>query len=1196
MAPSLRLATTGIRADGGHHCFPRCCWSPVLWTTTLTCVFALMAHVMAQSDPFAALVRPTEPLSPSQEREALRVPPGFVVELVASEPDILKPLNMAFDVKGRLWVTVTTEYPFPAPPDRPGRDAVKILEDTDGDGRADKIITFADELNIPIGVYPYQQGAIVFSIPHIWYLEDTDGDDRADRRIKLYGPMGYERDTHGMNNAFRRGLDGWLYACHGFNNETRVAGTDGHEVVMHSGNTYRMRVDGARIEHFTFGQVNPFGMTMDEWFRLFTADCHSKPIYQLIRNGYYPSFGKPHDGLGFVPPLMDHLHGSTAIAGVVCYVADQFPPEYRGNFFSGNVMTSRVNRNSVIEHGATIRLREEPDFVVSSDPWFRPVDLCLGPDGALYIADFYNRIIGHYEVPLDHPGRDRTRGRIWRVRYVGDAPTVANQPPPVTARFDLSNASVDELIRWFEHPNLTCRMLATDALSDRVAMAAVETLISAFRTSPSPTARLHSLWVLFRLGQVTPELVVAAVKDSQALVQAHGARVAAELPQWPTSIQSAVVALLRHSDPRVQIAAADALAVHVEVDAAEPIFQALSDADAKDLLLIHALRIALRNQCRDESRLARLARKANNQHARQQLIAICPSLYTSVAAGLLLDHLRHQDVPDDQALSYARHIASWADPHQLVSFIAWIDDRFHSDLATQLFLLEAIEQGLAERGASCEQLPGWASRLAGRLSESLAACDVPWINYPAAARPSANPWLVQVRPCSDGNNEPLLCSLPRGESLTGCLRSKEFVIPEELSFFVAGHDGFPDRPLQGKNVVRLRHAVSGTVLMQQPAPRNDLAQPVTWNLRRWTGQRAFLELVDADDGGAYAWLAAGRFEPPVVRVPHVAPAERADRAAGFCRLVARFKLAEFRPKLLELIRSDDIDPLVRAAAVEAESVWSPQPHRVLLAAAMREESTPERLLRQAGQLATNWNQLAFLTWAGELMKTAPAAAQHRFAELLSQSHDGFQVLLSLVESGCASPRLLQSSQIQQRMRAFGESRWSRRVAELTAGLPEPNEQVQQLIQERRQQFLATGGNVQAGQAVFRRVCSACHQLEGQGAVVGPQLDGIGNRGLDRLLEDLLDPHRNVDVAFRTVILELSDGRVLVALPRGQQGKLLVFVDEKGEPFMLSPEQIEQRRPSLLSLMPENIATQLELREFCDLVAYLLSCRNEQRSQ
>ena len=132
--------------------------------------------VRAAEDPFAANIRLTDPLTPEQEQKSFRLPEGFEIQLVAAEPDIHKPLNMAFDAKGRIWLTDTVEYPYPAPKDRPGRDTIKVLEDLNGDGRADRITTFADGLNIPIGLYPYDGGAIVFSIPYIWNLKDTNGD------------------------------------------------------------------------------------------------------------------------------------------------------------------------------------------------------------------------------------------------------------------------------------------------------------------------------------------------------------------------------------------------------------------------------------------------------------------------------------------------------------------------------------------------------------------------------------------------------------------------------------------------------------------------------------------------------------------------------------------------------------------------------------------------------------------------------------------------------------------------------------------------------------------------------------------------------------------------------------------------------------------------------------------------------------
>src|SRR5262245_30383519 len=179
------------------------------------------------------LVASTEALSPEDEKKAFRLPPGFEAELVAAEPDIAKPMNIAFDDRGRLWVTDTLEYPFPAAPGKKPRDSVKVLEDFGPDGRARKVTTFADGLNIPIGLLPLLGGreAIVFSIPNIWKLTDTDGDGKVDKREVLYEKYG-SRDTHGMTNAFTWSFDDWVYACHGFNNDSTIKAKDGSTIKM----------------------------------------------------------------------------------------------------------------------------------------------------------------------------------------------------------------------------------------------------------------------------------------------------------------------------------------------------------------------------------------------------------------------------------------------------------------------------------------------------------------------------------------------------------------------------------------------------------------------------------------------------------------------------------------------------------------------------------------------------------------------------------------------------------------------------------------------------------------------------------------------------------------------------------------------------------------------------------------------------
>ena len=148
-----------------------------------------------------------------------------------------------------------------------------------------------------------------------------------------------------MTDNFTWGFDGWVYACHGFSNTSEVKGADGKPITMQSGNTYRMRPDGSHVEYFTHGQVNPFGLAFDPLGNVYSCDCHSRPLYQLLRGAWYPSFGKPDDGLGFGPQMVTHDHGSTAIAGIVYYAADQFPAAFRDNLFIGNVVTNRINRD-----------------------------------------------------------------------------------------------------------------------------------------------------------------------------------------------------------------------------------------------------------------------------------------------------------------------------------------------------------------------------------------------------------------------------------------------------------------------------------------------------------------------------------------------------------------------------------------------------------------------------------------------------------------------------------------------------------------------------------------------------------------------------------------------------------------------------------------------------------------------------------
>ncbi|MBX7075325.1 MAG: c-type cytochrome [Pirellulales bacterium] len=1143
----------------------------------------LVAGAAVAEDPFAAGVRPTEALTPEEELKAFRVPPGFRMELFAAEPQINKPLNMAFDARGRLWVTSTVEYPYAAPADRAARDSVRILEDTDGDGRADRITVFADGLNIPMGVYPYRDGAIVFSIPNIYYLADTDGDGRADQRTLLYGPFGFDRDVHGLNNAFRRGYDGWVYACHGFNNESKVTAPDGSQVHMVSGNVYRFRADGSHIELFMRGQVNPFGMAFTPWGDIFTSDCHTKPIMLLMRGGYYDSFGRPHDGLGYVPLVMQHDHGSTAIAGAAYYTGDLFPPEYRGNLFVGNVMTSRVNRDSLKITGSSLAAKEEADFVATDDPWFRPVDMQVGPDGALYIADFYNRIIGHYEVPLTHPGRDRERGRIWRLTYVGPSAKEATPAP------NLAAADVAGLIAALGHPVLPVRMRATDELTDRIGAAAVGPLRQALEAS-SAVVKIQALWGLYRLGALEQDDIARAANSDDTALRGHALRVLAETASWPRELDSLALAGLTDSDAFVRRAAVDAMSIHPAPGHLRPLLDLWSATPAADVHLRHNLKIALRNTLAGAGAFAALDRDRVTAGERTLLAEVCLGLPTKEAAKYLLDYLQSDTGDKADAKLYLTHVAKHLPADGLERVAELAQERAADDVDLQLDLLTAVRSGLAQRGAEpSERVREWAVRLGQRLLHDADSTGIGWQAITPDGQ-QTEPWSVETRSAADGQQGPYLSSLTRGEGWKGTLRSAEFVIPTALEFFVCGHLGPPNREARNDNLTRLCLADSGQTIAAALAPRNDVAQRVVWKLEQYAGQLGYIEVVDGLDTPGYAWIGVGRFEPPVVSTPTVGLDTLARRNTAAAELAEQMRLTELAEPLGRLAQNRSVPPALRSAAARAVARLHDSELGAALASAAANDAIEPAARVALLQSAVRGEAAEQERLVTEQMKSAPVRAQDALASALADSRVGSEMLLQMIERGEASAYLLQNATLAQRLGVAIGRDAVERIGRLVATLPSRSEAVEQSMLERKGAFAAASRNQSRGHEVFRKRCASCHQIKGEGAVIGPQLDGIGGRGLDRLLEDLLDPNRNIDQAFRTKTFALSDGRVLTGLPRREEGDLQIIANAEGKEIAFARELIDEAEPSALSLMPENLARDIPEGEFFDLLAYLLAQR------
>ncbi len=1149
-------------------------------------LLGLTTSVFAQDDPFADFIRKTEALTPEEAQKSFHLPPGFEIQLVAAEPDISKPMNLAFDERGRLWITQSREYPFPVPTNSPGRDEIKILSDFDESGRARRVTSFADGLNIPIGLYPYRGGAIAFSIPAIYHFEDADGDGRADRRTVLYSGQGHDLDTHGLTSSFRRGYDGWLYACHGYRNTSTIQGTDGHAITMNSGNTYRMRLDGSRVEQFTWGQVNPFGLQFDPLGDLFSADCHSSPVYQLLRGAYYPSFGKPHDGLGFGPSICPHTHGSTAICGIAIYHDERFPPEYRGNSFIGNVMTCRINRDSYPEHGSTRNAKQEPDFLRSDDPWFRPVDLTLGPDGAIYVADFYNRIIGHYEVPLDHPGRDRERGRIWRIIYRGDG-----RKHPVPQDFDLSQSTAAELAKQLAHPNLTVRMLATEQLTDRVGSTAarpVEKLLSDRKSTAEQ--KVHGLWVLHRLKALTPRMLSNAARDPDRTVRTHAMRVLSETAEWSPVLRELAVAGLRDADAFVQRAAADAFVTHVRPAHIVPLLEARRRVPPDDPALLHTVRMALRNQLQSAGAFQFLNSLTLSETHLRALADVTVGVKSPDAGSYALTHAYKVAPSHASLMACLRHAARYATEAELDALVTIAHEKFTDDPDAQFTLFKSMQEAFAQRGASLSAAhTAWAAELTGQLLTPVDEANTPWVSMPIpGTENSSDPWTLQQRPSADGDRASIFfSSLPAGESHTGILRSRAFAIPAQLSFFLAGHDGHPDRPPQRRNLVRLIAADTREVLARATPPRNDEAQRIEWDLRKHAGRRGILEIVDGHTGTAFAWLAAGRFEPAVAPLPQAIPNSPSQRQQSAANLARTVPLPEFESRMAELFSTETNALEARAAAAAALVALNPQTYVPQLARSLSDTNVTAVFRETMAGVLAGLNSPLARAAVLEALLTAPHRLQLKLAQSLAGNPAGAEALLQLAESRKLAPQILLDRAVRERLVAARLPQYRARYTKLTAGLSPVDAELQKLIAARLAGFDPRQASAERGAVVYEKSCAVCHQLGGKGAIVGPQLDGVGSRGLERLIEDIIDANRNVDPAFRTSNVTLRDDTAITGLLRREEGEVLVFADATGKEVAVPKREIVENRESELSLMPSNFGDVLSVEEFNDLMAYLL---------
>ncbi len=531
----------------------------------------------------AGFLIPPEPdhRSAAAERASFDVAEGYEVNLFAADPLLAKPTQMNFDARGRLWVACSTAYPQ-IKPDEPANDKIVILNDADGDGRAERADVFADGLLIPTGVEPGDGGAYVAQGTELLHLKDTDGDGRADERRVVLSGFGTE-DTHHIIHTLRWGPDGALYFNQSLYINSHVETPWGPQLLL-GGGIWRFQPDSSLLTVFARGWLNPWGHSFDRWGQSFVTDgAGGHGINHAIPGGAYAL------ALGVSRTLPGLNPGSPKFCGAEILSGRHLPDSVQGDILTNDFRANNVRRFALTDEGSTFRSQPQPDLIRTRYQAFRPIDIKMGPDGAIYVADWYNPIINHGEVDFRDPRRDHTRGRIWRVTA---------KARPLVPRPQLADASVPRLLDALKAPEGWTRHFAKRVLKDR-GKAVVEAPLRAWVAALNPADpdrdhhRLEALWVLESLGVVAPDLLTEVANARDPHARAAAVRV---LNHWLGRIDDPfgrLAARVTDDDPRVRLEAVRALGRAPEARAAELALRALDKP--VDKTLDYALWTALRD-------------------------------------------------------------------------------------------------------------------------------------------------------------------------------------------------------------------------------------------------------------------------------------------------------------------------------------------------------------------------------------------------------------------------------------------------------------------------------------------------------------------------------------------------------------------------------------------------------------------------
>lgn len=612
---------------------------------------------------------------PAVSLASFTLPTGMQAKLFAGDGQIAKPIHMNFDARGRLWVAGSEVYPQ-IEPGQPATDKIFVLEDQNGDGVADNVTVFADNLLVPTGILPDENGGCyVANSTELLYLWDSDGDGKADRRRIVLSGFGTE-DTHHLLHTLNWAPDGSMFMNQSIYIHSHVETPWGVQR-MNGGGIWRFRPDTMELEVHCLGFVNPWGTIFDPWGQSFATDgAYGEGINYVFPNSVFVTSPGATRIVGGMNP------GSPKHCGLEMVSGRHFPPAWQGNMITNDFRANRVCRFEVEPQGSSYRSRQLEEVIRSTHQAFRPIDAKMGADGALYIADWYNPIIQHGEVDFRDPRRDKQRGRVWRLSF---------PDRELVKRPDLTAMNVDDLLQQLRVPEQSTRVWAKRMLRrhrPEVVLASIQQAIDETQQNmPSDSDErfageqhflLELLWAGLHLDSLNRDLHARLLASPDARVRAAAVRVASDFlhRSAPKDLSQILTVAVQDEQAQVRLEAVAGLRRLNESASATLALRALERP--VDSSLDFALWKTLRDLAPSWVVAAERGEFDFGRNPNALTYAL-KAVDSSDVVRPLLQLLNSGNVPNATATSVVRQVAILANSEQLDRLIEWLEQQPDSE-------------------------------------------------------------------------------------------------------------------------------------------------------------------------------------------------------------------------------------------------------------------------------------------------------------------------------------------------------------------------------------------------------------------------------------------------------------------------------------------------------------------------------------